>query len=129
MLQKRNGEKKMKVVDKYTLAKCSNGTPFYRLDKWGNINSGLRILDGSQWLSIYDGKPMFNGVTHIKPDFDLGNGCVESFDENNVPDKLELFNVDDDSNDYNDADRFLVLNKDELKVIIDYLQECYDSLE
>ena len=120
----------MKIVDKYGLAKESNGTPFYYVDKYGNIDSPLKILDGSQRTpSWYDGKPFFNGVTYLEPDWDLGNGCTEDFVEGHLPDKMELFNVDDCSNDYNDGAKFLVLNKEELKVIIDYLQDCYNALQ
>ena len=119
----------MKVVDKYELAKHSNGTPFYELNRYGYIVGGLHILDGSQYMSIYNGKPVFNGVTHIEPDFDLDNGCREPFEEGSVPLEMELFNVDDDSNDYCDLDRFLVLSKKDFKVIVDYLKDCYNKLE
>ena len=120
----------MKIVDKYGLAQEGNGTPFYNIDKYGNISSPLKILDGPQWISSWnDNKPFFNGVTYLKPDWDLGNGCTEDFVEGHLPDKMELFNVDDDSNDYSDEDKFLVLDKAELKVIIDYLKECYDTLQ
>ena len=120
----------MKVVDKYKLAKHSNGTPFYKLDLYGNIRGGLHVLDGTQWLSVWDdGNPFFVGVTHIEPDFNLDNGCREAFEEDSVPVEFELFNIDDDSNDYTDDDRFLVLSKEDFKVIVDYLKDCYNKLE
>ena len=120
----------MKIVDKYGLAQEKNGTPFYNVDKYGSIYSPLKILDGSQFTpSWHDNKPFFNGVTYLEPDCDLDNGCSGGFTEDHLPDKMKLFNVDDDSNNYGDDDKFLILDKDELKVIIDYLSQCYDTLQ
>ena len=68
---------------------------------------------------------MFNGVCYLEPDFEEGNYV---FLEKLLPKEFELFCVDTDSNDYDDEDRFLVLNKEELKYIIDYMTDCYNNL-
>ena len=118
----------MKVVDKYELAKEPWGTPFYCLTKDGFINKRegtLLILDSHTFYRCIDNKPMFNGVCYLTPDFEENN---DVFSEDLLPDKFELFSVDTDSNDFDDDDKFLVLNKEELKYIIDYLTFCYDSI-
>ena len=42
--------------------------------------------------------------------------------------KFELYEDDDDSNNYGDDDRFLILNKTEFKIILDELQNYYNLL-
>ena len=118
----------MKIVDKYELAKMPFGTPFYVLDEWGNIGKGceqgLLIQLGNNFVD-YDGKPMFNGVCYLEPDTDN----YGHFTEETLPNTFNLFSVDTDSNDFNDKDKFLVLNAKELKIIIDYLQKCYENIK
>ena len=120
----------MKIVDKYELAKEPCGTPFYCLDEYGNIGKGceqgLLILESKTFYSL-DNKPMFNGVTYLQPDF-LEDNSIEGFKEGHLPKNFELECVDTDSNDFEDDDRFLVLDKHELKHIIDYLFNCYRKL-
>ena len=73
---------------------------------------------------------MFNGVCPIQPD----NLFLESdgygyFTEDNVNSiEFELYETDDDSNNYDDEDRFLVLNKSEFKLLLDELTEYYKKL-
>ena len=55
----------MKIVDKYELAKCSYGTPFYHLDCCGNdneyfqITEGLKILTSNTHYTLYDDEDRF----------------------------------------------------------------------
>jgi len=120
----------MKIVDKYELATMPFGTPFYRLDEYGNVGcgceQGLCILLGNHFID-HNGKPFFNGVCYLEPDYD--DEMYGHFVEGNLPKKFDLFSVDTDSNDFDDNDKFLVLEPNELKFIIDYLQECYNNIK
>ena len=64
----------MKVVNKYELAKCPYGTPFYHLDCCDNdneyfqITEGLKILTSDTSYTYSDDKPFFNGVCPLEPD-------------------------------------------------------------
>ena len=137
----------MKIVDKYELAKCSYGTPFYLLKdiearkltdegEWQTIfpiqyeiNSGLQILT-SRTFYTSNGEPMFNGVCPVQPDnlFLEAEGYGDFTEDNVTKIKFELFEIDDDSNNYDDEDRFLVLNKNEFKLLLDQLTEYYNKL-
>ena len=116
----------MKVVDKFELAIQPNGTPFYELDKYGAINSGLLIMDGShsKWE---DGKVHFNGVTYIEPDNDHNNGYNESFLDI-LPDSFELTNIDTADCDYDNDAKFLVLEASEFRLLLDTLEDYYKQL-
>ncbi len=111
----------MKIVDKYGLAEQPYGTVFYEIEGQ-DIKSGPKILRSHTFYGSYDGKPMFNGVQYLEPNSFL-------FAEKNIEVGLELpltsvdnedsedpnwFAVDDDSNDYDDSDMFLVLSKEEM---------------
>ena len=129
----------MRIVDKYGLAKCPNGTPFYLLSdakashyrdgkreycipKIYNIEEGLRIFDGN--FGISNG---FNGVLRVMPDVYTEDG--DNLTEDNVSSIPLEFSIDDDSDgDYNDEDRFLILSSEEFKVIIDLLTNYYNKL-
>lgn len=117
----------MKIVDKHALALMPEGTAFYRLDKWGNIGEGCEqglLIKSSGTFYSFDNEPMFNGVIYLQPD--TPEGCGFDFPKDTeVPYDFELFDVDTDSNDFDDDDRFLVLEPKELKKIADFLQECY----
>ena len=135
----------MKIVDKYGLALCSYGTPFYRLrdckaykridgkdipiiPKEYDIDSGLQILTSFTFRGMWDNKPMFNGVCPVEPDEWTVEG--EGFTEENIKDKkLEFYETDEDSNDYDDDDRFLVLNKKEFKELLNLLTHYYNRME
>ena len=111
----------MKVVDKYGLAKQPYGTMFYNLDKYGNIEGGLRILASNTYY-YDDDKPEFLGVVDIEPDtvdvqFYMGY-------EDNLGD---LFYWDDSSTDYDDTDMFLVLTKDEALQIINLVKDLVEG--
>ena len=129
----------MKVVDKHELAKMPNGTPFYALDEYGNIgncgDNGLMILDSIRTIEdTFDDERGFNGVVYLEPAFNnfdivLGIEFTESqFTEDQLPDKFELFASDTASADFTDDDRFLVLDKEELGIIIDFLKKCYEKI-
>ena len=137
----------MKIVDKYELARCPYGTPFYNLqdshalkvDKNGNWNTvtpieyyiegGLKILTSNTFYSDYDNSPMFVGACNITPDFSDYLGCSFLINEDNIKNiKFSLFEFDDCSADYNDDDRFLVLDKNEFKLLLDELTEYYNKL-
>lgn len=129
----------MRIVDKYELAKCPNGTPFYKLniikneeenfEDGGFCEQALMILDGFRWINDDDGKEMFNGVTYLeinnKNDECFGGSYFKS---DNLPKEISLVNIDTDSNDYNDEDRFLVLSSKEFSEIIKTLSNYCDLL-
>ena len=123
----------MKIVDKYDLAKCSYGTPFYNLDECGNgyfqVREGLKILTSNTLYSHTGNKPMFNGVCPLEPDIYDEENCCGLFTKEMAENvKFELFETDDDSNNYDDEDRFLILDKKEFKIILDELQNYYDMM-
>ena len=123
----------MKIVDKYDLAKCSYGTPFYNLDECGNgyfqVREGLKILTSNALYSHTGNKPMFNGVCPLEPDIYDEENCCGLFTKEMAENvKFELFETDDDSNNYDDEDRFLILDKKEFKIILDELQSYYDMM-
>lgn len=129
----------MRIVDKYELAKCPNGTPFYKLniikneeenfEDSGFCEETLMILDGLRWTDD-DGKEMFNGVTYLQTDNKNDNEwCGSYFKSDNLPKEISLVNIDTDSNDYNDEDRFLVLSSKEFSEIIKTLSNYCDLLE
>lgn len=103
----------MKVMNKYELANQPYGTAFYNMDKYGNIDTGLRILVSDTFLSL-DNEPMFNGVLDLEPDTGIEDDCK-------IGDEKELSDLnwwDDSSADYDDDAMFLVLTKREALEII-----------
>ena len=123
----------MKIVDKYGLAKCSYGTPFYNLDECGNgyfqVREGLKILTSNTLYTSTGNKPFFNGVCPLEPDIYEEENCCGIFTEDMVEKaKFELYETDDDSNNYDNEDRFLILDKKEFKIILDELQCYYDMM-
>lgn len=126
----------MKIIDKYELAKCSYGTPFYHLDccdskgEYFQINEGIQILTSNISLITSNGEVYFNGVCPLQPDLYDNYNCSGVFTEDLVQkSEFELFETDDDSNSYDDEDRFLILNKSEFKVILDELQNYYNMMK
>ena len=111
------GSEKMKIVDKYELAKCPKGTMFYEYTPC-MIKNGPYILDSNTFYSYWDGKPMFNGVFVCEPDL---SELYENEDINNA--KANWFSVDIDSNDYTDEDLFIVLNKKEALDLIETMKD------
>lgn len=125
----------MKVVDKYELAKCPYGTPFYHLDccdddnEYFQITEGLKILTSHTSYTYTDDKPFFNGVCPLEPDIYDNYTCSSLFTKRLAEYvKFELFETDDDSNNYDDEDRFLVLDKKEFKTLLDELQNYYNVM-
>ena len=125
----------MKIVDKYGLAKCSYGTPFYHLDICGandeyfQITEGIKILTSNTHYILNNGEAYFNGVCPLEPDLYDSYNCSGVFTKDMVEKtKFELFETDDDSNNYDDEDRFLILDKNEFKIILDELQGYYDMM-
>ena len=115
----------MKIVDKYGLAEQPYGTVFYEvIDQ--DIKSGPKILRSHTFYShtfygSYKGKPMFNGVQYLEPnsflftgkDIKVGLELPLTPVDNEDSEDPNWFAVDDDSNDYEDDDMFLVLSKEE----------------
>ena len=123
----------MKIVDKYGLAKCSYGTPFYNLYECSNgyfqVREGLKILTSHTSYTYTDNKSFFNGVCPLEPDiYDEENYGGIFTKEMAEKAKFELYEDDDDSNNYDDEDRFLILSKEEFKIILDELQNYYNLL-
>lgn len=136
----------MRIVDKYELAKLPNGTFFYnlRVSKYNNddieeddtqydvFDECLHILDGSRVDFIYKDKLFFNGVTDVKPDLDnedcsnCGFIIEQDLEWLNKRD-FDLFNIDTDSNDYNDEDKFLVLERKDVKKLLEILQSYFNE--
>lgn len=76
---------------------------FYELDEYGNIDSEIHIINDT-------GHNGWNGEISLIPD------------ENNI-EKFEAFSVDSSDIDYDENQKFLVLNEDEIKEIINILKE------
>ena len=118
----------MKIVNKYELATMPFGTPYYQLDKWGNIvGEGLYIHSGHNWMCPFDNTPMFVGGISLLPE--SKEECYGQFNEGELPDNFELIDNGCGSTDYGDNDRFLVLDAKELKIIIEFLTECYNNIK
>lgn len=120
----------MKIVDKYGLAKCPYGTPFYILDNPEHneytIDSGLQILTSKTFYSAYN-EPMFNGVCPLEPDF--GGFTGQTFTEEEVKEKrVEFYEEDDDSNNYDDCCKFLVFDKKDFKRLLNLLNGYYKQM-
>lgn len=110
----------MRIVDKYGLAKEPYGTIFYCLDKYGHLGSELKVLISRTFYSS-DNKPMFNGVLYLAPDIidDSGNSSCDDLTVGRTIPFDSLLSIDEDSNDYDDCDRFLVLEKEEALDMLD----------
>lgn len=130
----------MKIVDKYELAECPAGTPFFVLNNQyykngedyyidgGSIAEPMRIKIGDTFYSL-DDKPMFNGVAYLEINNYDKDGCDQDFTKDTLPKKVELFAVDEDSNDFDDNNRFLVLDSKEFRDVLDDLEEYYLMLK
>ena len=123
----------MRLVDKYELAKCSYGTPFYELNHCGDgyfeLKDGLNILTSTTFYDL-ERKPLFNGVCPLLPDiYDEDDLCSIFTKELADSTKFELYEVDTDSNDFSDTDRFIVLDKKEFKILLDELQNYYNMMK
>ena len=133
----------MKIVDKYELAECPAGTPFFilnnkywktgsnetRYSEGGTIDGSMMIKIGNTFYSSIDSKPMFNGVAYIEPENYNCEGDYQEFTNDILPRKIELVMVDIDSNDFDDHDRFLIFNSTEFRYVIDELEEYYLMLK
>ena len=122
----------MRLVDKYELARCPYGTPFYELNQCGDsyfeLKDGLNILT-STTLYNFERKPFFNGVCPLLPDiYDEENLCSVFTKELVYNTKFELYEIDTDSNDFSDTDMFVVLDKSEFKILLDKLQNYYNMM-
>lgn len=126
----------MKIVDKYGLAECNPGTPFFVLNSkylkngkeyytnGGYLDSPMRVKIGDTFYA-QDGTSMFNGVLEIE----IENDEYKEFTEDTLPKKIELVTNDTDSNDFTDNDRFLILNSKEFRDVLDELEKCYLQLK
>lgn len=128
----------MRIVDKYELAECPKFTPFYKLKNQeikdgvkyykdgGALLSPLMVLDTFKWVSN-NGKSMFTGVTYLEIDnWDEENNKKLDFTQETLPQTIDFVNIDTNSNDYTNEDKFLVLNSKEFQQMIEILQKyCY----
>ena len=102
------------------------------MNQWGDgyfeLKDGLNILTSTTFYSL-ESKPFFNGVCPLLPDiYDEENLCSVFTKELVDSTEFELYEVDTDSNDFSDTDRFIVLDKKEFKIILDELQDYYDMM-
>lgn len=117
----------MRIVDKYGLAECPYGTPFYRLDRPSAnryvVDSGLQILVSNTFY-LDSGEPLFNGVCPLEPDF--GGFSGQAFIEEDIKGKrVKFYEEDDDSNNYDDYRKFLVFDKQDFKQLLNTLKKYY----
>lgn len=130
----------MKIVNKYKLAECPAGTPFFVLNNkyWksggsktyyseGGIidGSSMMIKTGGAFYSGIDNKPMFKGVTYIEPENYSRKGDYQEFAADTLPKKIELVTADVDSSDFDDNNRFLVLDSKDFRGVLDELEAYY----
>ena len=125
----------MRIVDKYELAECGPGTPFFWLSNYRKdtyyMDYPMQMLTSSAFTDS-EGNTMFNGVTYLTLDNDNWQedlGGIIGFSADCLPSKIKFVVTDDDSNVFTDDDRFLVLNAKEFRDILDKLEECYLELK
>ena len=123
----------MKIVDKYGLAKCSYGTPFYHLDICGandeyfQITEGVKILTSNTHCILNNGEAYFNGVCPLEPDLSDSYNCSGVFTKEIVEKaKFELYEDDDDSNNYDDDGRLKIMYNEKLLTILKNFDPEYD---
>lgn len=121
----------MRVITLETLKTIPNGTVFSEIDKWGNLENGIRILTGR-----FKNRAGFNGIMDLYPwtEGDNGSGIWNMFDENNelIKDKdipTEWPTVDTADHDYEKSQLFAVFSKAEVGKMIEVLRWALSYLE
>lgn len=123
----------MKIVNKYQLALCPNGTMFYELGEGGGSPETPYILNGTSGYDLKSGKPWAHGAIALYPDCDpdgaLGSAGNVLFDERELPKDFMLYEFDFSTWEYSDDFRFLILEPHEIKYVIELLTEYYNQMK
>lgn len=122
----------MRIITLETLKTMPNGTVFSEIDKWGNLENGIRILTGR-----FENRAGFNGEMTLYP-------CIAS-NKKGERDIFEMFQngelikdkdfqtewiTDDTSSvDYEENQLFAVFSKFEVVKMIKVLQWALSDLE
>lgn len=121
----------MKIITLETLKKIPNGTVFSEIDKWGNLENGIRILTGR-----FENRAGFNGEMSLYPWLASNkNGEHDVFEmfENGelIKDKdfpTEWITGDTSDTDYEENQLFAVFSKAEVTKMIKVLQWALSDL-
>lgn len=122
----------MKIITLETLKTMPNGTVFSEIDKWGNLENGIRILTGR-----FENRAGFNGEMDLYPWLASNeNGEHDIFEmfENGdlIKDKdfqTEWITSDTSPVDYEESQLFAVFSKAEVGKMIKVLQWALSDLE
>lgn len=122
----------MKIITLETLKTMPNGTVFSEIDKWGNLENGIRILTGR-----FEDRAGFNGEMDLYPWLASNeNGEHDIFEmfENGelIKDRdfsTEWITSDTSPVDYEENQLFVVFSKAEVGKMIKVLQWALSDLE
>lgn len=122
----------MKIITLETLKTMPNGTVFSEIDKWGNLENGIRILTGR-----FENRAGFNGEMTLYPWLASNeNGEHDIFEmfENGelIKDRdffTEWITSDTSPVDYEESQLFAVFSKAEVGKMIKVLQWALSDLE
>lgn len=122
----------MKIITIETLKTMPNGTVFSEIDKWGNLENGIRILTGR-----FEDRAGFNGEMDLYPWLASNeNGEHDIFEmfENGelIKDRnfsTEWITSDTSPVDYEENQLFAVFSKAEVGKMIKVLQWALSGLE
>lgn len=122
----------MKIITLETLKTMPNGTVFSEIDKWGNLENGIRILTGR-----FENRAGFNGEMDLYPwlaSNENGEHDVFEMFENGelIKDKdfhTEWITSDTSPVDYEESQLFAVFSKAEVGKMIKVLQWALSGLE
>lgn len=122
----------MRIITLETLKTMPNGTVFSEIDKWGNLERGIRVLTGR-----FENRAGFNGEMSLYPSIasnEKGERDIFEMFQNGelIKDKdfpMEWSTTDTSDIDYEENQLFAVFSKVEVAKMIKVLQRALSNLE